>query len=239
MLDLQVENDAVGAWGQITAEIRGRGRTVANALRSGSRLLRLWEATLDGDLDVRSALDLLRAGEPGLLVGQPETQWLEAKAQPRNLEVLEEEFKLARDVAAMANGGGGIIVIGLGTTKVDGEDEVNRVSAIPFELLDVPKFRSVIERLVFPPPEGLEIWRVETEPNRGVCVLSVPEQPPGVAPLLIQGAIIGEKISGSHISLVRRRGSHTDISHPATLHSLIAAGRVALGSAGADSLSSG
>lgn len=62
------------------------------------------------DLDaVRAAL---RAHDPAALLELSEGQWLDAKGAPYELRDPRAVEELAKDVAAFANGGGGILVIG-------------------------------------------------------------------------------------------------------------------------------
>ena len=58
--------------------------------------------------------------DPNKLIGQPETAWLDFKGQPYRLNKSDprrdkECFELARDVTALANASGGIILIGIRT----------------------------------------------------------------------------------------------------------------------------
>ena len=92
-------------------------------------------------------------------------------------------------------------------------------------------YRRIIEKLVYPPPEALGVELVETEPGKGILAISVPRQPPELRPLLVLGAIAGDKVLGSHVSIVRRRDDATQDTDPAAIHSLLAAGRAALGGA--------
>src|SRR5437763_1414615 len=83
-----------------------------------------------------SALHLLTAGRADLLRGQPESDWLEAKGQPYRLDEESESFELAKDVAALANGPeGGIIVLGLTTRKQAGDEYVAGLN--PFPVTDI------------------------------------------------------------------------------------------------------
>ena len=213
----------------LTMEVLGRGRTLGVAAAAAQDVLALWEATFGGALSAAAALDLLRAGRPYLLVGQPESDWLEAKREPYRLDEPEQQLELAKDVASLANApAGGVLVVGLATIKRDGTDVIAAVRAIPAEMLSAERYRRVIRRFVYPPPEGLTVEFFETGQAKGILVVSVPDQPAENRPLLVLGAIVGDKVSGSHVSIVRRYGDATTAVHPAALHSLLAAGRAAL-----------
>jgi hypothetical protein len=58
---------------------------VGDAMQIGEDLLVLWHASLGGGLSPSTGVDLMRAQRPELLVGQPETEWFEAKQAPYGL----------------------------------------------------------------------------------------------------------------------------------------------------------
>ncbi|MFD3538420.1 RNA-binding domain-containing protein [Streptomyces sp. NPDC058662] len=65
------------------------------------------------------------AGESSLL-GLCETQWLDVKGGPYQLANPRSVEELAKDVAAFANGGGGLIVIGIATRLEHDEERRGR-----------------------------------------------------------------------------------------------------------------
>ncbi len=240
VLEMSVYEETAITVAHLTCEIRGRGRTLGDAAEAADDVLALWEATLGGGLSAATALDLLRAQRPELLVGQPEAPWLEAKRAPYRLDAPDQELELAKDVAAMANSSdGGLVVIGLATARRDGHDVVAKVRPVPMDLVDARVYRRVIDRLVYPPPEGMLVERIEVEPDKGLLVVAIPHQPPELRPLLVLGTVVGAKVVGSHVSIVRRRDDATIQTHPAALHSLIAAGRAALSGRAETSLEHG
>ena len=159
----------------ITCEIRGRGRTLGDGMEAGEELAALWEATLGGALTFQTAMDLIRAASPELLVGQVESEWLEAKRESYRLAEIDQQFEFAKDVAAMANtAAGGLIIVGLATAKRNGYDEITKVRPVPLELIQPADHHKIIKRLVYPPPEALSIELVLTSPNKGILVIAIP-----------------------------------------------------------------
>ena len=61
---------------------------------------------------------LLLAARPDLLRGLVETDDLEAKKAAYRLNDPKSQFELAKDVAAFANGEGGLIALGLATERL-------------------------------------------------------------------------------------------------------------------------
>lgn len=231
VVELEVRDETAITVAGLTCEVRGRGRTLGEVASAADELLMLWGATYGGALSAVAAADLIRAGRPQLLVGEAESSWLEVKREPYRLDDPGQQLELAKDVAALANTrDGGLLVIGLATARRADLDVVWKVRPISVALIEPARYRRIIDRLVYPPIEGLEVEWAEVSPGKGVLAIVVPEQPQESRPLLVLGAIVGDKLAGSHVSIVRRRGDATTATHPAALHSLLAAGRAALGS---------
>ncbi|MCA1705159.1 MAG: ATP-binding protein, partial [Actinobacteria bacterium] len=81
----------------------------------------------------------LDAGDDDAVLGEPETQHLDFKEQPYVLNSAKARWELAKDVAALANSGGGSLVIGVATTvPADREEEVaSEIKPFPSALTDV------------------------------------------------------------------------------------------------------
>jgi hypothetical protein len=96
---------------------------VLDAINLGWDVLSLLSRVGDRDLTAESALDLLRAGRPDLLIGLVESPWLEAKSLAYDLSADHSRIELAQDVARFANSDeAGLLVIGLRTRKKSGRD---------------------------------------------------------------------------------------------------------------------
>lgn len=84
-----------------------RGRTIGDGRKIGTDVERLLDAAFaTGPLRPATVGELLRTGHHGVLMGQPETDWLDVKDRPYQLEE-HGRFKLACDIAAFANADGG------------------------------------------------------------------------------------------------------------------------------------
>ena len=81
---------------------------------------------------------------------------------------------------------------------------------------------------MFPPVEGLRVEALADQHDGQLLCLFIPRQPEELKPFLVQGVIVGEKVEGAFISIVRRRGEHSIAVSPAALHAQIAAGRALL-----------
>lgn len=139
--------------------------------------------------DLKSALTALDAHEPASLLGLRETQWLDAKAGPYQLVNPKAVEELAKDVCAFANGGGGVIVIGI-TTRLEHDEEVldHIVGADP-AAVNVDQIRKLIRQWITPAPRGVRVGWSGADDGR-VVFIDVPAQP--VDTLFVVPAPVGK-----------------------------------------------
>ncbi|MFD0369716.1 RNA-binding domain-containing protein [Streptomyces sp. NPDC127114] len=108
-------------------------------------------------MDLKSALAALDAQEPGSLLGIRETQWLDAKAAPYQLADPKAVEELSKDVAAFANGGGGVIVVGISTRLEHDEEVLDRVVGLDPAAVNVDQIRKLIRQRISPAPRGVRV----------------------------------------------------------------------------------
>ncbi|MEU1223081.1 AlbA family DNA-binding domain-containing protein [Streptomyces microflavus] len=125
--------------------------------------------------DLKSALAALDAQEPLLLLGLRETQWLDAKKGPYRLANLRSVEELAKDVSAFANGGGGLIVIGIATRPERDEEVLDRIVGVDPASVNLDQIRKLIRQWITPAPRGVRVGWSGGEGER-VVFISVPEQ---------------------------------------------------------------
>jgi hypothetical protein len=215
---------------EVTVAISSRGRTVADALQIGEDIGLLLEAAFaTGPLRAATAAELLRTGHHHVLIGQPETDWLDVKGRLYELDEVGS-FHLARDVTAFANADGGVIAIGLGTSRARGQDIIQRSRPVALAGFNTAKHHAVIRTWIYPRPLGVrfDIAIDETDPEKGIVVIEIPEQPPALKPFFVRRAQIAGRVRTEHLALPIRVGDVTSNWDLAELHSLIVAGRAAL-----------
>jgi hypothetical protein len=61
-----------------------------------------------------------------------------------------------------------------------------------------------------------------------LLAILVPAQPEESKPVLVHGAIVGDKTEGAFISIVQRRGEHPITITAQSIHATLAAGRALL-----------
>src|SRR5207248_7910160 len=97
----------------------------------------------------REVLEKLEAGEFAALIGLMENDWLDAKETPYILETQKQKLELAKDVTAMANAGGGIIVIGYDCEKqlTTAGEQICAVKEFSLNLVDLDKWSQILANL--------------------------------------------------------------------------------------------
>jgi hypothetical protein len=203
------------------------GRTVYDAYNLGKGVLALIEAGEGGALRRETTLDLLHGRRVDVLLGQQETEWIDFKREGY-AKTDRGKLELAKDVASFANADGGILVLGVATTKSGHIETASAVMPCPAGSVSVQSYRAVIARRIHPPPERLEIFSIPQMPHGDVWVVSVPPQPEEFKPFLVHGAVLGGKVNDAYYSIVTRRDDGAVATSPQAVHALLSAGRAAL-----------
>ncbi|MYS95596.1 hypothetical protein GTY47_39520 [Streptomyces sp. SID5464] len=143
------------------------------------------------ELDLEAVRAELRAHSPAALLELPEGQWLDAKGAPYELRNPHGVEELAKDVAAFANGGGGVIVVGITTRLEHGREILDKVNSVGRGSVDLDQWRKLIRQHITPAPRGTSVeW---SDDRQGACVvyIDVPAQDPGC--LFVVAAPVGKK----------------------------------------------
>jgi predicted HTH transcriptional regulator len=143
--------------------------------------------------DIEEIGELLQSGDFESLVGIIEDGKIEAKGSPYQLSLDRQKQELAKDVSALGNARGGMILIGFETTK-DGLNALERVVASrPFaqELVDTEQYRDVLQDWVAPPIHGVRIeWYPSSlDPTKGVAAIEVPPEATNEKPYIVRKVV--------------------------------------------------
>lgn len=175
------------------------------------------------------AYSLVLSGRPEILLGQPESDWLDVKRENYGLSDKRQKYEMACDIAAFANAEkGGVIVIGIESEKdANGVDVLARVRPVKAGSVNIQQVSQILHSLIVPPIEGLKI---RSAPLNGgdLVVVRVPPQREGVKPFLVRGALVGEKVTGSFFSIPQRRDEDKSSMSPEAVHSMLAAARAVM-----------
>ncbi|MBL6277216.1 hypothetical protein JMF97_13715 [Micromonospora fiedleri] len=176
------------------------------------------------------AFALVVSGMPDALLGQPESRWLEVKRKGYGLENDRQKHELAVDLAALANcDDGGLIVIGLSTSKgAGGQDIISAANGCAVGSLIVDQYSEVAKNRVVPAIEGLDI-RVIGHKGKHFLAALIPPQPEQFKPFLVRGGILnGDRVSGAAFTIPHRVGSEKWNVSAEAVHSQLVAARIAL-----------
>ncbi|KQS69832.1 helix-turn-helix domain-containing protein [Modestobacter sp. Leaf380] len=91
-----------------------------------------------------------------------------------------QQAELAKDIAAMANSGGGMIVYGVAEARIEGTSAADHVvPAGPVDEGTSRSIRQVAGNLIYPPVTGLDLRPLAPadDPEQGVLILLVPDSP--------------------------------------------------------------
>jgi Putative DNA-binding domain len=213
----------------VSIEWRRPGASVLQALELAGHASALLEAGTGGEITASVASDLVRAGHTELLIGMRENEWLEVKGSPYRLDEPTQEIELAKDVAAMANASGGMILLGVKAKKLPEYEEIRTINGCQLADVSPRRYRNVIRRRVFPEVRGFTVESVPgAKADEGVVLLSIPRQAVGEKPFVVHGAVVGEKVLGAFVGIPYRRGDETFFIDPQTLHARLRAGEHAL-----------
>lgn len=91
-----------------------------------------------------------------------------------------QQAELAKDIAAMANSGGGLIVFGVAESSDPGSSAAESLSPVgSIDDGDLQQIRQVAGSCIYPPVVRLELNRLAPtdDPTAGVLALVVPDSP--------------------------------------------------------------
>lgn len=226
----------VGSWTDydhesffITASL-GPGASVGMLVELGIELQQLLVAAENGaELTARTALHLTKAARVGVILGQPEGIWLDAKREPYPTATELQRWEIAKDVAAFANAGiDALILIGVATKATVNGDVLDSTHPFPIAKMDPVAIRAIVRDRVTPDIQHLDVGVVESRGGYGYGWIFVPAPPQEVLPFIVAGALLGGDVRGSHMSIPTRSVEDTTYSDPSAVHSLLAAGRAVL-----------
>ena len=207
------------------------GKTAAVLFKTVEDAIQLCTCLSDVAITRQSAMSLIRGGAARLLIGLPESSWLEAKSEEYDLKTLHGKLRICQAVAKFCNTpDGGLIVIGAKAKKTPEGEIIQGVRGISAKTAATPsRYLQVLDQHIYPLPTGLTIETVPAETERVLIVIDVPPQPEHMKPFLVWGTITPDgRIEGAFISIVQRRGDASVPTTAAEIHSAIAAGLAVL-----------
>ena len=181
--------------------------------------------------NINEVIQILESGSLDSLIDTFETSSVEFKRQPYRLDEAQQKFELAKDVSALANSGGGIIIIGVETSRRDDSlaDYASKIRPIKRSLCNLDQMRQCVAARTFPSLDiKLSFIQVEEGEDKVLvlCEVSTPNEK--YLPVLVRDPCLIEdetKPIGSHIGIFERAQSHTHFYSVEKVHALIQAGQ--------------
>ena len=171
----------------------------------------------------------LAEGRPQDVLGTAEAGWVDFKESPYVLDGDKGRWELAKDVAAMANAGGGLIVLGIATNRetYDTHDVASELKPFARPLVNVDAYKGVLTGWVVPPQYPSFQWFESPDTaDRHFLVITVKALPPGEGYALVRRTVAGEGKEIRSFGVPVRRGDDTEWLTAERLQSLIGRGMV-------------
>jgi hypothetical protein len=123
------------------------------------------------------------------LLGLAESVWLEAKESPYALDVPKQRRELTKDVTALANAEGGIILIGFDTDRhpTTAAETIGRVSKFPLDLINPDQYMKILGATVHPPLHAVDVHLFEggVGDGKGVAAIVIHRSATADGPYLV------------------------------------------------------
>ncbi|MEV5898395.1 ATP-binding protein [Streptomyces sp. NPDC052127] len=177
-------------------------------------------------------VSLLAQQRPEALVGLPESQWVDFKSAgprgPYDLSLEAKKYELAKDVAAFANAGGGLLVCGFKAARrpTDLHETVLRATPFAKQLVNAERYKGIIAEYVRPLVDVEFHWFEDpAEPEVGYLVIEVQALSESERWAVVTRTLSddGRLVKGG-IAIPRRHGDQTEYLPPDEVYRLVNSG---------------
>jgi hypothetical protein len=174
--------------------------------------------------------EILTRGAFDELHGALENEFFEVKSEPWDLGSERGKFDLAKDVSSLANGHGGIILLGASTlpSPTYQRREIVKIPRLPQSHTPNEQYWHIVGEWIYPPPIGIDIhWHPEpNDPTRGMISVYVPDYREELRPFLVAHYLPeeGDRITWV-FGLFQRLGPTTNPTPLYELHTFLREGR--------------
>lgn len=179
-------------------------------------------------------LAALCEGRDADLIGLEESTTFDAKSEPYRLDDPKSRWELAKDVSAMANAEGGILLVGAKTKRLENTfvEQVDEIRPVPMRFVNEEQLRGALKNLVFPAIGNyVALHAFDRRDDRALLAIHVQKPPDDDLPALVTTRASVEVDGRSHeieaFGLARRVGSGTEWDQGAKIWSDIRDGRLA------------
>jgi len=164
------------------------------------------------------------------LIGLQESRWFDVKSHPYRLVDDRQKWELAKDMSALANADGGVILIAAETVQPATylEERVSKVVPVPASLIDVKRYLDTIGRWTVPSlAHRIRSHLFPRADDKVLFALEVPSIEPDEKPILVSTNL---PLGGADVAawaIARRVGSGTEWVNAAQVWADIRDGRLA------------
>lgn len=161
------------------------------------------------------------------IVGSAETTELEFKSAPYLPWDDDRRLEFAKDVSAIANGGGGVLIFGFKTTPdtLNARDVVTEQTPVPTDKVDLNAYRQALAAWTYPPVTGVEMRWWGVVDGKGYLTLDVPATPDSQQPTLVTKATADGLKKAILVGHFVRSGDQVNRTTAPELHAAIRLGR--------------
>ena len=138
-----------------------------------------------------------------------ESEWLDAKETPYILDTQKQKLELAKDVTAIANAAGGLIVIGYDCEKqpTTAGERISEVKEFSLNLVDADKWKQILANLVHPAPHGVTVRVFAGHDGKGVAAILIDAAAMTEKPYIVSKMLDEEGANiGSYFGYFQRKG---------------------------------
>lgn len=177
---------------------------------------------------VETQVDLLHALEQGeyeSVLGTAESEEIDFKEAPYQLDSPRQKWELAKDIAGFANTRGGVIVIGYRTQRAEAllVDTATQHNPVPKARIIWDQYRQTIGRWVHPAVTGITPRWFPPDPaqGQGVFVIVVPAQDESSKYFVVSEMVRDDGSFPGAVGIPHRQGDVIVWSKAETVHSLV------------------
>lgn len=161
-------------------------------------------------MTIQQCLDVIESQDFSNLIGTIESEVLEFKGDLYKLDLEKEKFELTKDVSALANLSGGIIILGVGTSPQEEHphEMIDRIRPFDKSLINTKQYEDVIGSWIYPKINTKIKWiSSQTESQKGIAYILIPESEVGKKPFLVTKILEeNNKVFGNVVGFFQRRG---------------------------------
>jgi len=160
-------------------------------------------------LQLDEILNALKSGNLGSLIGGLECEYLECKSAPYRLSEDAEKMEFAKDISALANADGGVILLGASTEQdltFRGE-AIRSFGCFDQTFVDMTQCQNVASEWVVPPIRGLKFeWHPDANDSaKGIVSILVPLSAAENRPYLVNRVVLDTgNVAGAYIGYFER-----------------------------------